>query len=50
MSNSRIEKGRARARLGRWLRGLCDAVFSCGSDLTRAGFGRFYNCINAIGP
>ena len=41
--------GRARARLRGWRRGLCDAVFSCGGDLTRAGFGRFYNYINGIG-
>jgi hypothetical protein len=44
----RIEK-RARARLGRWRRGLCDAVFGCGGDLARAGRGRFYNHINGIG-
>ena len=30
-------------------RGLCDAVFGCGGDLTRAGHGRFYNHINRIG-
>jgi hypothetical protein len=45
----KIGKRRACARPGRWRRGLCDAVFSCGSELTRAGDVAFYNYINSIG-
>jgi hypothetical protein len=49
IANTANRKRRARARLRGRRRGLCDVVFSCGSDLARAGLGRVYNGINSIG-